>query len=226
MTVIQALTGFMAGFIIRRTGRYLPLIYLGMTLTTLVFSLFTLLSDKSTISSIIGLELLGGLGVGLVFQPPLIALQSLVHHDDVATATAFFGFIRSLSTSVSIVIGGVLFQNEMQSRQHMVRKLLPENVALIRSLSHAEAQVVKEAYSQSLSRMWILYACFPAAGLLMSFGIQNQTLRTELVTVPERPALPALDLEPVITKHRRRREEIFCISFPVPNLKFTRQNWC
>ncbi|GFF31013.1 hypothetical protein IFM58399_02747 [Aspergillus lentulus] len=31
MTVIQAVTGFIAGFIIRRTGRYLPLIYLGMT---------------------------------------------------------------------------------------------------------------------------------------------------------------------------------------------------
>ncbi|EAW17304.1 uncharacterized protein NFIA_072180 [Aspergillus fischeri NRRL 181] len=193
MTVIQAATGFIAGFIIRRTGRYLPLIYLGMTLTTLAFSLFTLLSDKSTIPAIIGLELLGGLGVGLVFQPPLLALQSFVHHDDIATATAFFGFIRSFATSVSIVIGGVMFQNQMQSRQEMLQRLLPENVAgdfsgqraaanvaLIQSLSRGEAQIVKEAYSQSLSRMWILYACFAAAGLLMSFGIQNQTLRNEL----------------------------------------------
>ncbi|GFF40534.1 uncharacterized MFS-type transporter C1399.02 [Aspergillus udagawae] len=184
MTVIQAVTGFMAGFIIHRTGRYLPLIYLGMALTTLAFSLFTLLSDKSTIPAIIGLELLGGLGVGLVFQPPLIALQSY----------GLFGFIRSCSTSVSIVIGGVVFQNEMQSRQDMLQRLLPgkvakdfsgqsaaANVALIQSLSHREAQIVKAAYSQSLSRMWILYACFAAAGLLMSFGIQNQTLRTELV---------------------------------------------
>jgi hypothetical protein len=194
MTVIQAVTGFMAGFIIRRTGRYLPLIYLGMALTTLAFSLFTLLSDKSTIPAIIGLELLGGLGVGLVFQPPLIALQSFVHQDDVATATAFFGFIRSFSTSVSVVIGGVVFQNEMQSRQDMLQRLLPgkvakdfsgqsaaANVALIQSLNQGEAQIVKAAYSQSLSRMWILYACFAVTGLLMSFGIQNQTLRTELV---------------------------------------------
>jgi hypothetical protein len=200
MTVIQAVMGFIAGFIIRRTGRYLPLIYLGMALTTLAFSLFTLLSDKSAISAIIGLELLGGLGVGLVFQPPLIALQSFVHHDDVATATAFFGFIRSFSTSVSIVIGGVMVQNEMQSRQGMLQRLLPgdianrfsgqnaaANVALVRSLSPGEAQIVREAYSQSLSRMWILYACFAAAGLLMSFGIQNQTLRTELINETSGP---------------------------------------
>ncbi|PKX97814.1 MFS general substrate transporter [Aspergillus novofumigatus IBT 16806] len=179
MTVIQAVTGFIAGFIIRRTA----------------FLLFTLLSDKSTISAIIGLELLGGLGVGLVFQPPLIALQSFVHHDDVATATAFFGFIRSFSTSVSIVIGGVMLKNEMQSRQGMLQKLLPgdvansflgqnatANVALVRSLNPGEAQIVGEAYSQSLSRMWILYACFAATGLLMSFGIQDQTLRSELIT--------------------------------------------
>jgi hypothetical protein len=199
MTVIQAVMGFITGFIIRCTGRYLPLIYLGMTLTTLAFSLFTLLSDKLTISAIIGLELLGGLGVGLVFQPPLIALQSFVHHD-VATATAFFGFIRSFSTSVSIVIGGVMFQNEMQSRQGMLQRLLPgdianrfsgqnaaANVALVRSLSPGEAQIVREAYSPSLSRMWILYACFAAAGLLMSFGIQNQTLRTELINETSSP---------------------------------------
>jgi hypothetical protein len=93
-----------------------------------------------------------------------------------------------------------MFQNEMQSRQGMLQRLLPgditnrfsgqnaaANVALVRSLSPGEAQIVREAYSQSLSRMWISYACFAAAGLLMSFGIQNQTLRTELINETSGP---------------------------------------
>jgi hypothetical protein len=75
------------------------------------------------------MEIVAGLGVGLVFQPPLIALQSLVKSDDIATATALFGLIRSLSTSVSIVIGGVIFQNKMQAHYNQLRSFLPASIA-------------------------------------------------------------------------------------------------
>lgn len=192
MTVFQAATGFVAGVLINRTGHYLPLIYVGMTLTTLGFSLFILFSADSSKPFIIGLELLAGLGVGQVFQSPLIALQSLVQHDDVAMATAMFGFTRSLSTSVSIVIGGVVFQNEMQKHQAMFQKALPvdiaeqfsaqnaaANVDLVSKLSPTQAGIVQKAYAQILSRMWTMYACFAALGLLASFGIQKQNLKME-----------------------------------------------
>ena len=165
-----------------------------MFLTTIGFSLFIILSASSPLFLIIIFEVIAGLGVGLVFQPPLIALQSAVSNDDVAVATALFGFVRSLSTSVSTVIGDVVFQNEMQSHQEALRVTLPDNIAelfsgdaaaanvnVIQTLSSVQKSVVRNAFAQSLSTMWIMYACMAGIGLLLSFGIQKQTLSQEHV---------------------------------------------
>jgi hypothetical protein len=104
ITVVQTTVGVAVGTFIHRTGKYLKLIWPGMVITTLGFDLFIRLGVDSSLAEIVTMEICAGLGVGLVFQPPLIALQFLVKSDDIATATALFGFIRSLSTSVSIVI--------------------------------------------------------------------------------------------------------------------------
>jgi hypothetical protein len=72
-----------------------------------------------------------------VFQPPLVAFQASVPQQDVTTATALFGFVRGLSTSVSVVIGGVVFQNGMAARYARLRDVLPLETA--RKLSGAEA---------------------------------------------------------------------------------------
>lgn len=48
--------------------------------------------------------------MGPNFQAPLIAIQTTVKPSDIATATGTFGFIRQLSTSISVVLGGVIFQ--------------------------------------------------------------------------------------------------------------------
>ena len=36
---------------------------------------------------------------------------------DIATATATFGFTRNLGSAISVVVGGVVFNNEMKSKQ-------------------------------------------------------------------------------------------------------------
>lgn len=190
ITVIQALTGVAAGWIVRRTGQYLYLIYAGLFLSTTGFSLFIMLSATTPLSVVIILELIAGLGIGMVFQPPLIALQSLVSNEDIAVATAFFGFVRSFSTSVSIVIGGLVFQNTMEAHANgLVSVLGPTeaglfsgknaaaNVDIIGTLNEAQQVVVKKAFAASLSKMWILYACVAAVGLVLSFGIDGKVLK-------------------------------------------------
>jgi hypothetical protein len=142
------------------------------------------------------MEIVAGLDVGLVSQPPLIALQFLVKSDDIATATALFGFIRSFSTPVSIVIGGVIFQNEMQAHYNQFGSFLPASIAqmfpgdmaaasinAIRALSQAQKTIIKASYAESLSSMWILYASTAGIGLLPSFLISKQKLSREHVEI-------------------------------------------
>ena len=128
-------------------------------------------------------------GVGsrddLFFQAPLIALQTNVTPKDMATATSTFSFARTLADATSVAIGQVIFQNEMQ--KHTSRLLatgIPSSLgtslangaaasctSAIAGLLPEQRVIIREATADSLSRMWILYTCLSAVGLLASFGI-------------------------------------------------------
>ena len=116
ITVTEAITGILVGIFIHRTGRYLELIRVGVCGMVLGNGLYILFSAHSSIGQIIGFQILNGIGQGLLFEAPLIAIQALVSQDDTATATSTFGFIRNLSTALSVVICGVIFQNGMDVR--------------------------------------------------------------------------------------------------------------
>lgn len=81
-------------------------------------------------------------------------------------------------------MGSVIFQNEMKSQQGMLRASLGDqtassfgggaagaNVGLINRLPDAQKAVARDAFANSLSTMWILYAVFGAVGLLISLLI-------------------------------------------------------
>lgn len=117
-----------------------------------------------------------------------LALTNLQKRD-IATATATFGFVRNLGSAISIVIGSVVFQNEMASKQPMLQASLGSqtaaafgggsagaNVRLIQSLPDNERAVARQAFSDSLSTMWIIYVAFAAVGLAVSFLITRNVL--------------------------------------------------
>lgn len=184
------------GIFIRKTGQYLPAIWFGMAFMTLGFGLYIDLPARPSWPRIVAFQIIAGLGVGPNFQSPLIALQSLVAKKDIATATATFGFIRNLATSISVVVGGVVFQNSMQNRLPALQSALgPQvaqalgggsagaNTAIVASLPPAQKAVATQAYTDSLRTMWILYVCVSAFGLLASAAIGRQTLsKTHEVT--------------------------------------------
>ncbi|KAF2788415.1 hypothetical protein K505DRAFT_366486 [Melanomma pulvis-pyrius CBS 109.77] len=180
------------GIFIRKTGQYLPPIWSGLTLMTIGFGLFIDLGPNSSWAKIIIYQIVAGMGVGPNFQSPLIALQSLVPKRDIATATATFGFVRNLGSAISIVVGSVIFQNQMKSKQPMLRAGLgPEiasafeggsagaNVGIIASLPENEKAIARLAFSDSLSTMWIMYVVFAALGLGVSFFITKNVLNKQ-----------------------------------------------
>jgi hypothetical protein len=180
------------GIFIKKTGQYLPMIWFGMTMMTLGFGLFINFDANSSWAKIIIYQIIAGIGVGPNFQAPLIALQSLVPKRDIATATATFGFTRNLGSAISVVIGNVIFNNEMKSKQsQLVEVLGPEtassfgggsagaNVGLIQSLPSEQKAAARKAFADSLSTMYILYVVFAVVGLAISFLITRNVLNKQ-----------------------------------------------
>ncbi|ESZ93125.1 hypothetical protein SBOR_6497 [Sclerotinia borealis F-4128] len=187
-----SLTSAATGIFIKKTGKYLPPIYFGLVIMTLGFGLFIDLPRTPTWSKIIIYQIIAGIGVGPNFQSPLIALQTLVQKADIATATATFGFTRNLSTSISVVVGSVVFQNEMQKRSAELVGALGSSVAsdlsggsagasvdIVKALPAAGREVARTAYWGSLRVMWIIYVVFAALGLAISFAIGQHVLSKE-----------------------------------------------
>jgi MFS family permease len=167
MMVTEATVDILAGILIHQTGRYIETTWIGVTLMTLGTGLYISIQPDTSVAMIIGFEIIGGIGTALLFQSPMISIQNTVSQADTATATATLGFIRNLATAISIVIGGVVFQNSMGARQsYLAAAGLSEsvlealsgdqaaaNVEIIKSIkSTIQRQAVQEVFSWSLKK--------------------------------------------------------------------------
>ncbi|KAJ5555126.1 Major facilitator superfamily domain general substrate transporter [Penicillium sp. DV-2018c] len=180
------------GIVMKKTGRFRELIFGGMFLMTLGFGLFIDLKPYASWPRIIIFQLIAGLGIGPNFQAPLVAFQANIRPSDMATATATFGFVRQLATSISIVLGTVVYQNIMsQQSDKLLAAVGPRTTAtlthsfagsskdLVESLSPSQRNVVLGAYTFALNRMWIFYTVVGGVGLILALFVRRRELTTQ-----------------------------------------------
>jgi MFS family permease len=177
------------GIFIKKVGRYQEPIWFGMFFMTLGFGLFINIPNHAEWSKIIIYEVIAGIGVGPNFQSPLIALQNHVARHDIAVATGTFGFVRQLATSMSVVLGGVVFQNILSKKgPELERQLGPQVAArlsgtnlesstnFIKKLPPAQKLIANQAITSSLRTMFIFYTTIAAFGLFLSLFIKKKAL--------------------------------------------------
>ena len=191
IVVVQALVGVVVGGIIYRYGWIRPIIWTGMTLSTIGFGLFITLGPTTSLPSLVAIEVVAAMGIGAVFQAPLIAYQAAVDTADMAIATALFGFVRSLSTSISVVVGGVIFQNTIRDYSDKLIAVLgnstlvqdfsaanaTSSVLIVHTLDSVQQNAVKGAYVAGLREMWKMYAGIAGCGLVAALSMQRHSLR-------------------------------------------------
>ncbi|KAJ4113949.1 hypothetical protein NW768_011479 [Fusarium equiseti] len=178
-----------SGFIIRKTGNYVYVIRGGMIVATIGFGLFVDLPGEKDLVKIILYQVVAGIGVGPNYQSPLIALQNNTRPRDIGSATSTYSFIRSLASAISIVLGGVVFNNMMNSQQSKLTNLIGKdlaeefsgdnassNVFAVAELRGRESLIVRGAYLTSMRTMYILFVGLSGVGLLSSFMIKQKKL--------------------------------------------------
>lgn len=180
------------GIYMRKTGQYLAPMYIGFILQTLGYGLFIDLGSMANWAEIIIFQIIGGLGVGPNFQAPMVALQSFISPRDVATATSAFAFTRNVAGAISVVIGQVVFQNQMNKLQGLlIAAVGPElaeklggaaagaNTEFVRNLPSAQRDVVHSVFAQSMKYVWIMYTAFSAVSLIICLFMGKKTLSQE-----------------------------------------------
>ena len=196
-SVAVAVGSVAAGIYMGATQKFVEPILGAFVLMAVGFGLFIDLDAFSGWPKIILYQVVAGLGVGLGYQAPYIALQAHVNARDIGTATSTLGFANLIATAVSVVVGQVVYQNEMARKESSLVDMLtpaltPEQAAqvvagsnagistdFINNLPQPQKNIVRKGFASALQPMWIMYTCFAGLGLLVALCIKRKKLTSE-----------------------------------------------
>lgn len=145
----SAVVAVLSGLVLTRWGRYKPVIVTGFTVMTAGFGGMIVMDERTSrcanlfcqypctselitspaSSAVQEITLLvAGIGVGCLFQPPLIALQAAMPIKEMPTSTGTFMLIRTLGGTIGVSIGNTIYASVLS------RKL--RSVTYVQSLPH------------------------------------------------------------------------------------------
>ncbi|EEB89152.1 hypothetical protein MPER_12785, partial [Moniliophthora perniciosa FA553] len=185
-----ALVSAISGVIITRFGEYRIVMWIAWSIFTLGYGLMTMLDSYSNIAKQVLYPLVAAIGIGCLFQTPLIGLQAAMPIKDMATSTASFGFIRTLGGTVGIAIGQAVWSSTLQNRLDRIPDLslgtaggeLAQSVRHLKEISDDnQRSAVIQAYAKSISSIWVVCTPIVGVGFLMVLFIRRYTLKRTIV---------------------------------------------
>ena len=198
-TVAPAAT--VTGFMITKTGRYRWAIWSGWFLTVFGTGLLCYLKVHTSTVSWIFINLVSGLGMGILFPAMAFSIQAATSNADLAFAVALYSFFRAFGQAIGVAVGGTIFQNEMKKKLLTYPLLAPKAteysadasslVQVIKTMAAGEAKTqLIQSYNDSLQIVWAVMTGLAFLGFLSSFLIKgldmNRALETEQGMVREK----------------------------------------
>ncbi|CZR64622.1 related to MFS multidrug transporter [Phialocephala subalpina] len=189
-TLIIAPVSLTVGILVSKTGHFKWSIVSGWFFTTLGTGLLILLDVHTTTPTWIGINIIVGLGTGMLFSGMAFSIQAAAtaFGQDSALAIAMFSFFRSLGATVGIAASGALFQAEMK------RKLLSFPALAAQAMQYTNDAVelavaiktlppggeersgITQAYSDGLKRVWLGMCIMAALGTCTCFFAKEYSL--------------------------------------------------
>ncbi|KAJ7449942.1 major facilitator superfamily domain-containing protein [Mycena latifolia] len=191
----SALVSALSGQIVTRLREYRPVIWFAWPVMTLGFGLMITLDEKSGAAKEAVYPLVAALGVGCLFQTPLIGLQAAMPIKDMATSTSTYGFIRTLGGTVAIAMGQAIISSTLRKKIAQIPNLtlnintspasLSQNVVNLKFISDPvqRAEVI-HAYARSISMIWLVVTPILGAGCVLTLLLRRYTLERTIVRNP------------------------------------------
>lgn len=105
------LTSILAGIYVTIVGYYTPAIILSSALMTVGAGLITTFSANTIFGKWFGYQIITGLGAGVGFNIPMVAIQTALSIDDIPIGSVSIMFFQSLGGALFIAVGQAVFQN-------------------------------------------------------------------------------------------------------------------
>ncbi len=192
------LTFILSGQLVTRTGRYKIFPIVGSAVLALGLFLLSRMGVSTSFALISVYMVVVGLGVGLVMQVLVVAVQNSVPYEQLGTATATATFFRTIGGAFGVSILNAVFNNRLFSALSMEH--LPAsaravvsgssvvvNPAAIDHLPPAVKAPIVAAFSHSLQTVFLVAVPFAVLAFALSWLIKEIPLRTTAFNPPTAP---------------------------------------
>lgn len=192
-TFTVAPVSVVVGFLVTYTGRYRWALWSGWVLTTLGLGILYLLDTDTSVVAWIFLNLVCGIGMGLLFPSMAFAIQASSTNADLAFAVAMFSFFRAFGQAIGVAVGGTVFQNEMK-KQLLGYPLLASKAVEYSADASGLVQIIKkfpegmaktqliQSYADALKIVWITMCALSGLALILSLWTKGLDLNKPLET--------------------------------------------
>ena len=193
-TFTVAPASILVGIAVSITNRFRWAIWSGWSLTVLGMGLLYLLDRETSVPAFIFLNLVPGLGIGLLFSSMNLATQAAATERYVGFAAAMYIFLRSLGQGIGVAVGGVIFQSrfaiELRRYPGMARNataLAQEAsglVQIIKAMPEDSMQrvAIVDSYANALKVVWAVMAGLAFVALMLSLGTRGLSLNAKMET--------------------------------------------
>jgi EmrB/QacA subfamily drug resistance transporter len=182
------LTSIVCGQVISRSGRYRPFPILGSALMTAGLLLLWRIPADAGTAYIVLCTLVLGIGLGMVTQVLVLAVQNGVDHEHLGVATSGAVLFRSIGGAVGVALFGAIFANALQ---RPLAPALGDDVAAVlasRGSIRASAAGLRpdmvETISAALHLVFLIAALIAVSAFVLSFFLREVPLRRTLVSAP------------------------------------------
>lgn len=184
-----------AGIVVSKTGKYLPVHIASFALISLSFGLFAHMDQNTGTAEWVLLQIVAAAGLGFTMNSPLTALQASLPDSYSASSTATYAFLRSFAFVWGITIPAIVFNSETAKGAGRItadtgfQDVLRSGAALgyttrdsLMAFSTEARRQIVDLYADSMKTVWYVSLAFALLGFLLCFGEKQIALRTALDT--------------------------------------------
>jgi MFS family permease len=177
---------FIAGRIMRRTGRYKAIPPVGVGVATVAFALLaTLTPGTPTILVLIYLGVLG-LGIGPTFPVMMIAIQNTCEARDIGVATSWVFFARSLGASfgAALLWSGLLaaLTGQLDAEGHgpLAAALVQGGPTAAARMAPGDRLLILPALTHAFHIVFLVAAAIALVSFVLSFFLKEERLKSQV----------------------------------------------
>jgi MFS family permease len=182
--IAQLFSAVLAGKLVGKVGRYLPFALASAALMSIGYGLCSTFSPGTTTGEWIGYQILFGVGRGMGFQMPIVAVQNTLPPAQAPLAISLLMFTGMMFGALFLSFSTTIFTQSL-------RQLIPQQdpgadaAAIIEAgatgfrkiLDPSEIGGILVAYSKSFDRVFYMVAALAAVSFFFAFGLGWKDIR-------------------------------------------------